>query len=630
MNSLPQLRTVRDPKPGTAAAESPNAQTPAPKPIIIPGLEQAKLPPEATAILTEAVQAQFLNVEDVAPFLVQVGARASQMTTRERTCDALIQHKYFTQYQRTRLLAGQTFGMTFGSYRIRDRIGGGTVSAVFVAEHMLLKKPVAIKVLTSEKADLTEIRARFLTEARLLAKLDHPNIVQLLDFGILANPKSSEEIWYLVLDLASQGDVEQFVYARGEALPQALACEWVREAAEGLRAAHEAGLVHRDIKPSNLLLGDNHRIKLTDFGLARHMRSTRTPIRCEVGTLGFAAPEQITDPTTVSPATDIYALGVTLFWLLSGRLPYPEDCPARELLKIIQTGTPKRLRSEWKLAPAQLDAFMARMLARNPADRPNAEAVAKAMETFAEASPHPDVSGKIHADESGPSEEVLRRTIDTLELSNTTFKNAAAQNQAALLLGLGTALAARTPITLGKQKRLAAYTQSLARHLSQQPAWNMFAGKVAIEELGQVCAIADLGLLKVSDAVPFDATYRKAYEEEEYRKHPQYGVEMLHTISEAHGEYLSCLRLTRAAVGSHHERWDGTGYPHGLKGESIPRAARLVSLAQAYDTLRDSADHELVVPSLCKQSRSAFDPDVIAVFQNWAWEWDAIYSTIPD
>jgi len=630
MNPLPQLRTVRDARPGTAVADSTITQTPVPKPIHIPGLDQVKIPPEALALLTEAVQAQFLDAEDVAPFLTRVGERIPQMNSRERTCDALIQHQCFTQYQRTRLLAGQTFGMTFGSYRIRDRIGGGTVSAVFIAEHTLLKKPVAIKVLTSEKADFAEIRVRFLAEARMLAKLDHPNIVRLLDFGILANPKSSEEIWYLVLDLATQGDVEQFVYARGEALPQALACEWAREAAEALRAAHEAGLIHRDIKPSNLLLGENHRIKLTDFGLARHMRSTRTPIRCEVGTLGFAAPEQIIDPTTVGPATDIYALGVTLFWLLTGQVPYPANLPPRELLKIIQTGTPNRLRSEWKLAPAQLDAFMARMLARNPADRPSAEAVAKAMEIFAEASPHPDVSGKIHADESGPSEEVLRHTIETLERSNTTHKNAALQNQAALLLGLGTALAARTPITLGKQKRLSAYVQSLAKHLSQQPAWSLYSGKLAIEELGRICTIADLGLLKLSDAVPFEVTFRQAHEEEEYRRHPQYGVEMLHTISEAHGEYLSCLRLARAVIGGHQERWDGSGYPHGLKGESIPRAARLVAIAQAYDAARAKVDHELVVASLCKQAGSAFDPDIIAVFQNWAWEWDAAYSTIPD
>jgi len=281
------------------------------------------------------------------------------------------------------VLSGSTFGLALGSYRVLDRINGGSVGVVFLGEHVLLRRRVAIKVLPVDDGVRPDVRERFHAEMRVLASLDHPNVVAAYDAGVLPAPAPGQPaLHYLVLELVTGGDLEQYVYEHGRR-PVAQACDWGRQAAAGLQAAHDRHLIHRDLKPSNLLLTRHGEVKLVDFGLARQLASTLTQHHALLGSVEFMAPEQSVDPTAVGPAADVYGLGATLFWVLTGQLPFAPGRNVLETLTAIQTGRPRRLRDFRPDVPEQVDELFARMLARNPADRPDAVEVMRGLARFA-------------------------------------------------------------------------------------------------------------------------------------------------------------------------------------------------------------------------------------------------------
>jgi len=644
MTALPKLMTVRD-KPAVETTPPPvghpgvvlaNVASPTSPTVHIPGLENPRLLVAARRLLTEAVQSGILPVADVRRFLTAVGDRLPQMNNSERTCDALLHHGFITQYQRTRLVSGQTFGLMLGNYRILDRIGGGTVSAVFLAEHTVLKRQVAVKVLAADESVRPEIRERFLDEARMLAGMNHPNVVLAFDAGILEHPTDpNASLWYLVLELVLGGDIEQNLYESGPVtIP--LACEWARQIAEGLRAAHDAGLTHRDLKPSNLLLTESRHVKLTDFGLAREWGSTRTPTRCELGTLGFSAPEQIDDPNFAGPASDIYALGVTLFWFLTGKLPHRTDCPPSQQMKEILTVPPTRLKSLLSHTPQELDDYVARMLSRNPAARPTAAEAARAFVALADVSPHPEVSGKLLRPEESLDEDALRFAVQALEQTTVALRYDALNAQSAVLTALATAISTRAAEPAGHLKRMTRYVRSIALHLGKLPAWAIYGDPDTVDELARVAAIHDLGWLALPATLPADADQRTQSEDHEYRSHPMLGLKLLDSIAEGHGEALPFLRVARAVIRNHHERWQGGGFPDGLVGADIPRPARLVAIADYYDTLRcdtpekSGYSHLDAVDAIRAEAGKRFDPDVVETFRRWSREWETIFDTIPD
>src|SRR5207248_6670919 len=134
--------------------------------------------------------------------------------------------------------------------------------------------------------------------------------------------------------------------------------------------AHDHHLIHRDMKPSNLLLSEQGQVKVVDFGLARQFSSRLTDPRALLGTLDFMAPEQSIDPSGVDGRSDIYGLGATLFWLLTGQCPYPQAKSVAEALRTIQRDAPYRLKDWMPDVPEELDALVGRMLDRDPANRP--------------------------------------------------------------------------------------------------------------------------------------------------------------------------------------------------------------------------------------------------------------------
>src|SRR5688572_22053119 len=204
-------------------------------------------------------------------------------------------------------------------YRLVARLGQGGMGTVYRALHSRLGKVVAVKVLPPDLMQADAV-SRFQREMRAVGKLHHPNIVQAFDAG------EHEGTHFLVMECVDGCDLHSLVKQRGP-LSIADACEIVRQAAVGLQHAHQHGLVHRDIKPSNLMLSEEGQVKLLDLGLALIQGPTNQggdlTMACQVmGTPDFVAPEQASDSHSVDIRADIYSLGCTLYYLLSGAPPY--------------------------------------------------------------------------------------------------------------------------------------------------------------------------------------------------------------------------------------------------------------------------------------------------------------------
>src|SRR5438045_3495709 len=170
----------------------------------------------------------------------------------------------------------------------------------------------------------------------VLATLHHPYIVMAYDAGKIPAPAPGmPSMLYLAMEYVPGGDLHQYVATHGP-VPIPEACEWVRQAAEGMQTAHDHHLVHRDIKPSNILLTRENKIKLVDFGLVRQFASQLTDPKALLGTVEFMSPEQSQDPSLVSSQADIYGLGATLFYLISGETPYPRLKRLKEAIMQLQ------------------------------------------------------------------------------------------------------------------------------------------------------------------------------------------------------------------------------------------------------------------------------------------------------
>ncbi|MBV9256657.1 MAG: protein kinase [Ktedonobacteraceae bacterium] len=210
-------------------------------------------------------------------------------------------------------------GKELGQFRIVERIGSGGMATVFKAYQRTLDRYVAIKVLPSYHAQDPVFVKRFIQEARSVAKLAHPNIVQIHDFG------EQENITYIVMEYVDGGTLKDRLK---KALAPAEAVDFVLQAAEGLDCAHRNGIVHRDVKPANMLLRKDGHLLLSDFGIAKLLETTTnlTRVGTGIGTPQYMSPEQGTGQP-VDRRSDIYSLGIVLFHCLTGNVPYTADSP---------------------------------------------------------------------------------------------------------------------------------------------------------------------------------------------------------------------------------------------------------------------------------------------------------------
>ena len=212
-------------------------------------------------------------------------------------------------------------GTLSGRYETGEKLGTGGMSNVYKATDRILERTVAVKILAEHLSDDERFVARFRREALAVAKLIHPNIVQVYDTGI------DEGRHYIVMEYVEGRSGAQILQRQGPVGPQ-IAAEVGAQACAGLDYAHRRGIIHRDVKPGNLMIvggpvgGGEMTVKLTDFGIARAIEQTRiTQVGSVVGTAAYLAPEQVRGEEA-TPATDVYALGVVLYQFLTGRLPY--------------------------------------------------------------------------------------------------------------------------------------------------------------------------------------------------------------------------------------------------------------------------------------------------------------------
>ncbi|MGY1846757.1 protein kinase domain-containing protein [Blastococcus sp. SYSU DS1021] len=252
-----------------------------------------------------------------------------------------------------------------GRYQLQQLIAVGGMGEVWRARDLQLHRSVAVKVLRSEYADDPEFVARFRSEARHAAALSHPNIAAVLDYGETTAEDTGERLAYLVMELV-EGPPLSARLAEVGSLDTAAALSLLRQAAAGLAEAHRAGVVHRDVKPANILLGRDGTVKLTDFGISWSAGSAPiTGTGQVVGTAQYMSPEQARGEH-VSPASDVYALGLVGYESLAGQAAFDGDNPVTVALKQVQEH-PEPLPAE---LPPGVRALIDAALVKDPAQRP--------------------------------------------------------------------------------------------------------------------------------------------------------------------------------------------------------------------------------------------------------------------
>ncbi|MFO0842897.1 MAG: protein kinase [Gemmataceae bacterium] len=281
----------------------------------------------------------------------------------------LVEFGLLTPFLAARIGAGNCFGLVLGNFRLLERLGAGGMAVVYKAEHIEMRHLVAIKVLQQARDDDPRLERRFSAEMRAIARLRHPNIVTAMDAGRVYNPDpDGPTLWYLVMEYVSGEDLDAYVRGRGP-LGVASACNIVHQIACALAETHKLGLVHRDIKPSNVLVTAEEQAKLLDFGLSRHAPTRVTQPGTVLGTVDFMAPEQARDASQVDIRADLWSLGATLYWCLTGQPPFAGGGPEIELLLRRVSQGPPSVRALAPDVPAGLDAVVRKMMALRPEDR---------------------------------------------------------------------------------------------------------------------------------------------------------------------------------------------------------------------------------------------------------------------
>lgn len=306
-------------------------------------------------------------------------------TDSQSLARALIGRGSLTPYQVNLLLRGRGHELVVGQYLLVDRLGQGGMGKVFKAIHRGMHRLVALKVIHADLMLNEEVVTRFYREIRLVGQFSHKNIVHAYDAGPIGKAHA------LAMEYVDGTDLGRHVKRAG-ALDVARACDYVRQAAEGLQYAFERGLVHRDMKPHNLLCvqnpGQHDVVKILDFGLARLQRldsglsSMVTPTKAAmIGTPDFLAPEQAVDFHSADTRADIYSLGCTLYYLLTAAAPFPGGTMADKLLRH-QMAEPPDLR-EKVAVPAGLAELVKAQMAKRPGDRlPTPGALAAALAPY--------------------------------------------------------------------------------------------------------------------------------------------------------------------------------------------------------------------------------------------------------
>ncbi|AMV26402.1 Serine/threonine-protein kinase StkP [Gemmata sp. SH-PL17] len=288
----------------------------------------------------------------------------------------IVHRELVTRYQLGKIFRGKVADLIVGPYVVLDKIGEGGMGKVFRARHVQLDRTVALKVIRPGLVTNPTVRGRYAREVQATGKLNHPNVVRVDDAGEIDGK------FYLAMEFVDGIDLSRMIrdYRSLEVIE---VCEYARQAALGLQNAHEHGLVHRDVKPSNIVVaGERHLpqatepavVKVLDLGLARAIdpddmvSPDLTRDHTVVGTPDYMAPEQARNSKLVDARADLYSLGCTVYFLLTGNPPFPNGGPIEKLIQH-QTNHPPALQSVRPDVPAGVAELIAKLMAKKPGDR---------------------------------------------------------------------------------------------------------------------------------------------------------------------------------------------------------------------------------------------------------------------
>ena len=335
-----------------------------------------------------AVASGLLTNEQVTAF--ESTLDESGQANDETLARGLVREGLLTRWQAAKIWAGRTTGFFAGQYKLLDLLGEGGMGKVYRAEHTFMRREVALKVLPPSKIRHRQTMARFVREVHATAALTHPNIVTVFDAG------QHGKIVYMAMELVRGMNLAEFVKARGRMdVPSAV--DVVVHVAEALDHAHRTGIVHRDIKPQNIMLSDQGAVKVLDMGLVRLLdmegeRPGDAPgVRDDdlvtadgqvCGTLAFIAPEQARNAGAADIRSDIYSLGCTFYYLLSGVHAFAGKTPSEILTRKILSG-PRPIEELVSEIPPNLAAVVMRMMAKQAEDRyPNPRELLAALQPW--------------------------------------------------------------------------------------------------------------------------------------------------------------------------------------------------------------------------------------------------------
>ena len=647
-------------------------------------------------------------------------------------------------------------------------IGQGGMGTVYRAEHFQLRREVAVKVMASAAEGNQRMVNRFYAEARAVARLHHPNIVTCFDAGRYEKPgPTPQHRDYFVMELIAGQDLFFLVREKGP-LPAHRTCELFRQVADALGEAHRHGLIHRDIKPSNILVTPDWQAKVLDFGLARVPTRNVTEPGTLLGTIGYMSPEQARDPHTVDSRADLFSLGASMYWALTGHEPYPETGNTLQDLQRRMTSSAPPVRQIRPEVPAEVSDLVARLMETDPDQRyPSARAVAATLTGFALWLPTtfavpiaqqnapgekprrervlvvddddtirrlmtqllkdryevheaadaeealaeigrsppdlvvvdvnlPGLSGPelitrtrasgLDADRvkvllmsgnmpdealgglstSGaddflakpfkPAEFVsrvralmLRRApasgrtlcgnatlrIMTSETIRQTAPSAPALRSAApaeaLSLMVSRLLIETNLATEGHWGRIVRYVRALAGAATDLGEYSRLKDDTYLDLLAAVAPVYDVGLLALPRGLLMKPDKLDADELVVMQSHTTVGSEVLMAVAGKLAAELPSLPLAAEVARSHHERWDGAGYPDQLSGQEIPLSARVAALVGVYEGLRTrrphrpALTHAQAVRIITADSPGQFDPHLVTAFAAAAGRFELIH-----
>lgn len=326
----------------------------------------------ATAFLDRVQRSGLIVKEDMPQLRQDLEFEGVDLGDAKAIAEALVERGALTRWQADKVLEGKHKGFFLGSYRLLRPLGRGGMGAVFLAQHEMMRRRCAIKVLPhSQIKEGSSVLKRFYVEAQAVAALDHQNIVRAYDVAV--ESKEGKDTHYLVMEYVEGHDLQSLVQEQG-VLDYVKTAEYLRQTAHGLAHAYGAGLIHRDIKPANLLVDTKGVVKILDLGLARFFDDsqqaslTKAFNETVLGTADYLSPEQALNSHTVDHRTDIYSLGCTAYFMLVGTPPFPEGTVAQRLVAH-QVKSPESIKEKRADAPPSLLAIIEKMMAKKPEDR---------------------------------------------------------------------------------------------------------------------------------------------------------------------------------------------------------------------------------------------------------------------